>query len=159
MSSETRQKLIEEVSRAVRAQQNAVDEFDEAACKVLGINRTDARCMDILDRTGQMTAGQLATESGLSSGAVTALLDRMERAGYVRRTHDTVDRRRVLVEMTDEAREAAWQIWGPIAEEAVAGFAAYSDDELRIILNFISGGREFLASHIARVKAMPPRRA
>ena len=158
MSSELREELIQKLNHAVREQQNVVDEFDEAACHVLGINRTDARCMDILDRAGRMTAGELAAASGLSSGALTALLDRMERAGYVRRTHDTVDRRRVFVEMTDEARAAAEEIWGPIAEQALAGWDAYTDDQLRFILGFVEGARDFLSAHIDRVRAMPPRR-
>ena len=80
----------------------------------------------------------------------------MERAGYVRRVRDTVDRRRVLVELTDEARRRALEIWGPIAEEAVAGLERYSDEELTLIVDFLRGGSEFLGRHLARIKALPP---
>jgi DNA-binding MarR family transcriptional regulator len=147
-----RKALLEELTLEIRRYQNAQDEFDDAASKRLGINRTDQRCLDILDMHGQMTAGQLATASGLSTGAVTTLLDRLERVGYVRRVRDTVDRRRVLVEITDAARKRAEEIWGPIAAEAGEGFAHYSDEELVFLRDFLRGGQEFLARHLARIK-------
>jgi DNA-binding MarR family transcriptional regulator len=147
--------VIRDLSVEVRRYQNAQDAFDDAAAERLGINRTDQRCMDILDLNGQMTAGQLAAESGLSTGAVTTLLDRMERAGYVQRVRDTVDRRRVLVELTDEARKRAWEIWGPIAAEADEGWGRFSDEQLVFLRDFLVGSQEFLARHLARIKAEP----
>ncbi|HZD79103.1 MAG TPA: MarR family transcriptional regulator, partial [Actinomycetota bacterium] len=67
-----------------RAAQTASDVLDEAAVGVMGINRTDGRCLEIMERSGGLTAGRLASESGLTTGAVTAVLDRLEQAGYVR---------------------------------------------------------------------------
>jgi DNA-binding MarR family transcriptional regulator len=150
--------LIRDLNVEIRRYQNAQDEFDDAASERLGINRTDQRCMDILDLNGQMTAGQLAVESGLSTGAVTTLLDRLERAGYVRRVRDTVDRRRVLVELTDEARKRAWEIWGPIAEEANEGWANVSDEQLLFLRDFLVGSQEFLARHLERIRKATPAR-
>jgi DNA-binding MarR family transcriptional regulator len=147
--------VIRDLSVEVRRYQNAQDAFDDAAAERLGINRTDQRCLDIVDLHGQITAGQLAKESGLSTGAVTTLLDRLERAGYVRRVRDTVDRRRVLVELTDEARKRAWEIWGPIAEEANEGWGTYSDEQLVFLRDFLVGSQEFLARHLARIKGEP----
>jgi DNA-binding MarR family transcriptional regulator len=150
-----REALIGELNVEIRRYQNAQDEFDDAASQRLGINRTDQRCLDILDLNGQMTAGRLAAESGLSTGAVTTLLDRLEQKGYVRRVRDTVDRRRVLVELTDEARERAAEIWGPIAEEASEGWGSVSDEQLLFLRDFLTGSRAFLARHLARIKAEP----
>ena len=159
MSSEIdREALIGELFLEIRRYQNAQDEFDDAASERLGINRTDQRCMDILDMHGQMTAGQLAAASGLSTGAVTTLLDRLERAGYLRRVRDTVDRRRVLVELAPEARKRAGEIWGPIAEEAGERLVRYSDDELVFLRDFMTESREFLARHLARIKEQSPAR-
>ena len=73
---------------------------------VLGLNPTDVRCVDLLDQHGTMTAGALAELAGLSTGAVTFLLDRLERAGFVRRVRDLEDRRRVLVELVPLAADA-----------------------------------------------------
>ena len=102
-----------------------------------------------------MTAGRLASESGLSTGVVTTLVDRLERAGYVRRVRDEVDRRRVLVELTDAARARAGEIWGPIGQESAERMVAYSDAGLAFLLDFLKGSREFLARHLARIKEEP----
>lgn len=148
--------LIQEVALEIRAQQNQVDEFDEAAAERMGINRTDLRCMDILGRHEllgeKMTAGQLAEAAGLTTGAVTALLDRLERIGYVRRAHDAADRRRVLVEVTPKAYRRSAEIWGPIAEHSGALLDRYTAEELTLIRDFLRRGRDMQAEHLARVK-------
>ena len=100
-----------------------------------------------------MTAGRLARESGLSSGALTTLLDRLESRGYVRRVRDTEDRRRIFIEMTDEARRRAWEIWGPIGE-AESFYAGYSDEQLAQLLDFLRQAQEFLARHRGRIESM-----
>jgi DNA-binding MarR family transcriptional regulator len=153
LSRERREELERALTFEIRKFQNAQDEFDDAAYARLGINRSDGRCIDIIDMHGRVTAGQLASESGLSTGAVTTLLDRLERAGYVHRVRDTVDRRRVLVELTDEARRRAGEIWGPIAAESAETIAGYSDAELVFLRDFLQAGRDFLARHLERITA------
>jgi DNA-binding MarR family transcriptional regulator len=156
LSNEAREALLAEVGLEVRMHQNAQDLFDDVACSRLGINRSDGRCLDIVDQRGRVSAGELAQASGLSTGAITTLIDRLERVGYVRRVRDTEDRRRVLVELTDEARARSWEIWGPMAEEGMGGLARYPDDELLLIRDFLRAGRQFLAAHTERIKALPP---
>jgi DNA-binding MarR family transcriptional regulator len=95
------EKLGMRFKEAVRANQTATDVFDEALTIFLGINRTDGRCLDIIDRVGRISAGHLANESGLTTGAVTAVIDRLEAAGYARRTRDTLDRRKIWIEVTE----------------------------------------------------------
>jgi DNA-binding MarR family transcriptional regulator len=140
-----------EVAVEIRKYQNAQDEFDDAAVARLGINRTDGRCLDVLDQHGQMTAGQLAAATGLSSGAVTTLVDRLKRAGYVRRIADQSDRRRVLIELTAKARTRTAEIWAPIGEEWAERSAAYTDEQLLFLRDFLVEGREFLGRHTARI--------
>ena len=154
-SREKREALVHEVGLEVRRQQNAQDAFDEAAYWRLGINRSDGTALDIIEQHGQMTAGQLAKASGLSTGAITTLLDRLERAGYVRRVRDDVDRRRVLVELTDEARRRIGEIWGPIAEASAGWLARYSDEELVLIRDVLRSSRELLNEHLERIKVLP----
>jgi DNA-binding MarR family transcriptional regulator len=159
VSNEGRQKLIDQLIWEVRAQQNAVDVVDQAAFDYLGINRTDGRCLDILERDGPMTAGRLAELAGLSAGAVTTVLDRLERAGYARRTRDTVDRRRVLVEVTPEVRQLAYEVYGgPGSEESNAFFDPYSDEELELLIDFTRRGREFNEAQLARIQALADKR-
>ncbi len=118
-----------------RLHQNAYDRFEDAAAAYLGVNRTAMRCLEVLDREGQLTAGEIAAQTHLSSGAVTAMLDRLERAGLVQRLPDPGDRRRVLVQLTDKARQIAMEVYGPIIE-AMDEFDRYTDDELRLLADF-----------------------
>lgn len=127
----------------IRAFQTAVDAFDEAVADRLGIHRTDLRCLDLLERHEAMTAGELAKASGLTTGAVTRLLDRVERMGYARRVRDSADRRRVLVELTPLARERAAEFYGPIAQAGQTGLERYSADQLTLLRDFLRGARAF----------------
>lgn len=132
----------------IRAGQRATDEVDELVTELMAINRTDSRCMDILEQHGRMTAGQLAAYSGLSTGAVTAVVDRLERAGYAQRVPDASDRRRVLVELTERAQELIWELMGrPMREAAVPVMERYSDGELELLIEFQRQAREFQERH------------
>lgn len=143
---------------AVRESQNAVDRVDEAACDLLGVNRTDLRCLDLLEREGRVTAGRLADLAGLTTGAVTALLDRLERRGYVRRLRDERDRRRVLVEITPEAVELAERVYGPIGEEALGELEGYTDEQLTLLRDHYLRGARFLVEHASRIREEARRR-
>lgn len=168
MSSETsnsgenlprsRAELIELLGREVRLQQNATDAVDELFSLYIGVNRTDARCMDLLDLHGPMTAGELADRAGVTTGAVTAILDRMERAGYVRRVRGDEDRRKVHVELTEEARRVATEFYAPIAERGSRLLARFSMEELRVILEAVRLGREVNERFAAEVRERVPRR-
>jgi len=125
---------------AVRANQTATDMFDEALSQFLGINRTDGRCMDIIDRLGRITAGQLATESGLTTGAVTAVVDRLETAGYLRRVRDPADRRKVWIEATEEFRTITARIFGHYARTSPKLMQRFTREQLRGIYEFLEIG-------------------
>src|SRR5262249_434051 len=93
----SREELTGRFSLAIRASQNVSEAFDEHVAARLGINRTDMRALDILDQRGPISAGELAEAMHLSSGAITTLVDRLERAGWARRRRDSDGRPRVLV--------------------------------------------------------------
>lgn len=133
----SREELLARGIRQVRLFQVASDKMDDAFCRKVGINHTDGRCLDLLDVHDGLTAGELASAAGLSPGAVTTVLDRLERMGLVSRTRDEIDRRRVLVTLTDEARRLAWEVYGPIAEYARPRLDELSDDELVVILGYL----------------------
>jgi DNA-binding MarR family transcriptional regulator len=116
------------------------------------------RCLDILQRGEAMTAGDVARESGLTTGAVTAVLDRLERAGYVRRRRDTEDRRRVLVEVVPEAFTGMADFYGPLAEWTATELSQYDDDRLVFLRDFLRSGREFLEAHTDHVRREVVRR-
>jgi len=136
VSSDPRQALLGALSEAVRRNQRSTDAVDEAAQALMGVNRTDGRCMDILDRHGRMTAGELARDARLTTGAITAVIDRLERGGYAHRVPDPDDRRRVLVELTEHARMLSWELFGPLAEAAGPLLDSYDDAQLELLIEF-----------------------
>jgi DNA-binding MarR family transcriptional regulator len=135
-----------------------VQSFDEAAARYLGTNLTDLRCLGAVYREGPATAGRLAQVAGITAGAVTAALDRLERLGYVRRVRDTVDRRQVHVELTDEANRLFEEIWGPLAEESQAALYRLTNRELALFRDLLRRNRAVQQAHTARVQRLPARR-
>jgi DNA-binding MarR family transcriptional regulator len=140
--------LLGQLTSEVRASQRATDVSDELVCQLLGINRTDARCLDILESYGRLSAGELAQRSGLTTGAITAVVDRLERLGYAQRVADPGDRRRVFVEMTDRALQASIELFMPIAQGAASIAERYTDEQLRLFIDFQRVGRELQERHI-----------
>jgi DNA-binding MarR family transcriptional regulator len=132
-----RQAALMEMVRLVRLQQIASDKMDDAFCRMAGINLTDGRCLDLLDVHDGLTAGELAEAASLSPGAVTTVLDRLERMGLVLRTRDPTDRRRVLVELTPKARELAFKAYGPVSTYASDYIEQLTDEEIDTISRFL----------------------
>jgi DNA-binding MarR family transcriptional regulator len=120
----------------------AASEFDERLAKKLKLGRSDMRCLELIDREGPLTAGHLAEESGLTTGAVTFILDRLEEAGMVTRRRDTEDRRRVWVEVVPEARERLACLQQPIAEEMRQVAQRFKADELALVRDFMRQAKE-----------------
>jgi DNA-binding MarR family transcriptional regulator len=100
---------------------------------------------------GTITAGDLAAAARLTSGAITAVLDRLEERGLVRRVRDTNDRRRVLVEIAIDLNELSAPVFGPFLEDAQRKLDAYSDREVAFLVRFLRDNREVLTRHITRL--------
>jgi DNA-binding MarR family transcriptional regulator len=141
--SRQKREVYEELIDEVRRSQNATARFDQAVADALGLNRTDMRCVDVLHRHGRVSAGQLAQETGLSSGAMTAALDRLERAGYTRRVRDAHDRRRVLVELDPDSARTAQAFYSEHTAYAERLFRRHGLAELELLLRYVREGREF----------------
>lgn len=152
-----RRALVDEVTLELAELQAATDAVDEAVAERLAINRTDLACLNSLYRRGAMSAGQLADESGLTPGAITTALDRLERASYAQRTRDEVDRRRVLVELTPQARQTAAELYAPVLEAGQAGYQRYSLEELRLLRDFLRRAQQIQAEHVAYLRTSAPR--
>jgi DNA-binding MarR family transcriptional regulator len=116
--------------------------------KKFKLSRTDMRCLDILGHSGPMTAGQLSDESGLSTGAVTFLLDRLEEAGMVKRRRDTDDRRRVWVELVPAAQKRLLHAQQPIIEEMKQVTQRFKAEELAIVRDFMREAKEVFQRQI-----------
>jgi DNA-binding MarR family transcriptional regulator len=154
MSRETKSELIHELMHLARAHEAANDAFDEVAAQKLGLNRTDVRCLGIIDNEGPVTAGRLAELSGLTSAAVTSILDRLEDAGYARRTRDQKDRRQVIVELTPLVAERGEPIWGPLGEQAEALMSRMSAEQLKGVIELFRAWIELNDQHVERVRKL-----
>ena len=143
----SREALLQALIDEIRAGQRATELVDEAACRLMGINRTDGRCLDILEQRGRMGAGELAAEARLTSGAITAVIDRLERAGYARRVSDPDDRRRVLVEPTEKAYAVSEELMGPLGDMGWPKAADYTDEQLALLVDFQRFSRELQEHH------------
>ena len=122
-----------------------------------GLGRTDVRAMvaimDAARRGEALTAGVLGQAVDLSSASVTALVDRLERAGHVRRVRDADDRRRVALELSESAVAAGAEFFGGLNRDLMAAMADYSDDELTVVRRFLTRMAAVIERH---ARADPP---
>lgn len=148
----SRSQLMEVLARELRGYQSALDVFDDVVAARLSINRTDLRCLDILSARGSLTAGELARLAGLSSGAMTFALDRMEKMGFVTRKREEVDRRHVQVCMTELAQKLGWSLHEPLVTEMRAAARAFGLAELEAVRSFLSLARQLYEKHSALLR-------
>jgi DNA-binding MarR family transcriptional regulator len=149
-----REAIIDEGGKVFRAYQTSNDNFDQAIADRLGMNRTDMRCIDLIDQAGGMTAGELARAAGLTTGAVTAVVDRLERAGMARRVADPSDRRRVRIEVTPKLWELTGPLMMPFIAESQAILEDYSTEELERFAEFLRRVIDVQAKHIERIREL-----
>jgi DNA-binding MarR family transcriptional regulator len=148
-----KKKLVEELISEFRESGNLDDAFDNVAARQLGVNETDLHCLNIIQNAGGLTAGELAAHAGLTSGAVTGVVDRLEKVGFARRVPDPEDRRRVKLEVTPKFYERAERIWGPVAEEWSAALGRqFSVDELDLIIGFLRRTNEINRAQLERLR-------
>lgn len=128
--------------------------FSQAVAERVGLNATDMESLDFLNLYGPMTAGRLAELSGLTTGAVTGVIDRLEAAGYVRRERDPKDRRRVIIQPRPERFGDFTPYYGPLYELMTNLLARYSDAELTLLLDYYTETNRVFGKEIARVRGM-----
>jgi len=163
-SNHSKLELIRQIGQRVQAFQDATDELDEAVGARLRLNRTDLRCLSVLSQAGGISASALADATGLTRGAMTTALDRIETAGYAKRVWDQEDRRTVRVEITAAARQAIDVLYGPLAKEGGQLLQAYTAAALAAVARYLEDGRQLQRAHAQRIRTLaasggPPARA
>ncbi len=151
-ASQKKSKLADDLVTAFRASGNQDAAFENLAAERLGVSRSDLHCLNAIENAGGLSAGELAATVGLTSGAVTGVVDRLERAGFARRVADPGDRRRVEIEVTPEFYARADVIWGPLAAEwAEVLSSGFTAAELARITQFLRLTSEVGKRHLERL--------
>lgn len=146
---------MDELGPIVQSYQSAVDDFDREAARLLGVNDTDLRCMEQLVVAGETgaTPRQIADRLALTTGSVTTMLDRLEKAGYVTRSQHPTDGRRVVVHLTPQAHDRIWDIIGPhIAESSATVTAEFTAAELDTVKRFLETVTRVQSEHVTRLR-------
>ena len=146
-SANSRERLVQSVISGLRGLDTELDLMNQAIADFSGMNRTDAQCMDIISATGSITPGALAHRIGLTPGAVTTILDRLEAGGWIVRRHDTADRRRVLVEPSPSKLAQRKTLFKGLQRATRNLAQRYSDEQLEFVVEFLQGTAGIVAEH------------
>ena len=151
-SSENRNEMTTAIGLAIMQWQDATQAYDEAVGVRLGLNMAERHCIGLL-YGGPQSAGAIATATGLTPAAVTALIDRLEARGLLTRTRSLEDRRKVVIEATEATRDLSARYYGAIAREGEKVIATFSDAELATISRFVTTALDLQRDQLARLKA------
>ena len=154
----TERALAGQVAGSLRALSTEIDRLDQVAADRYGLNRTDMRALDILGQAGPLAPTALARMLGFTTGGVTSVLDRLERAGYVRRRPDPGDRRRQVVQATEATSVRDQEVFGDLIRGTGDLLASYTDDQLRVIQDFLDRTRQLTATYADALGAQRPPR-
>lgn len=150
----SRAQLIAAFDRETRRMGSVATLLNHAVAEYLGLHQTDHECLDLLDWTGPLTAGEIGAHLGLTSGAVTGLIDRLEAGGWVYRERDPEDRRRVFVKVSGEQGAEVWPLYRPLAE----AIEAYRDEldprSLRTVVEFLEFANEAITRTVRHARDM-----
>lgn len=156
MPESVRLQLANELQQAIQRSTMWTVLLHHAVASKAGINVTDAQCINLLSLDGPMTPGQLAQSMGITTGgAITAVVDRLEKSGFVKRTRDIDDRRKVIVELIPDSLDRIAGYFEPIAEITMKRFSSYTDEQLRFLLDFARGNNDAMPDIIKKVQGMP----
>jgi len=139
---------------AARLASNASDLFDEEIAHFLGINGTDARCIDLIDFHQRVTAGQLAQAASLTTGAVTTAVDRLVKAGLVRRERGEDDRRKVYIEVTPQGRSLLRSLYAPFKNSWLQQGMAFSDEAIATMTKYFTIARRMNLAYVEALRAL-----
>lgn len=128
--------------------------FHAAVAERLGMSMTDVKCYSILRQAGPMTAGDLAARVSLTTGAITGVIDRLDKKGLVQRRPDPNDRRRVVVELVPnpERERAIAGLYAPMGSAITRLVTSYSQSERATLVDFITKATEILESETAALR-------
>lgn len=125
--------------------------FHQVAAAKYGLGVTDMKALSALQQEGPMTAGQLAIRLSLTTGAVTNVIDRLERQEFVRRAPDPTDRRKVIVTINQEKLAAGNNVYLSMGEAFGALYETYSTEQLEFLTQYYHASIELTKQEIAKL--------
>lgn len=150
-----RQQMRFALNLAIREASALGQMFSETIAAKVGLGGSDLEYLDMIAMRGRMTAGELAAATGLTTGAITGLIDRLEKAGFAARERDPDDRRRVYVSAVPEALGRAASHYEGLGTAMDRLAESYSEAELALILDFFGRSREIMRGELSRAKEAP----
>jgi DNA-binding MarR family transcriptional regulator len=150
-SQDGKTELTERLMLALRRSSAAGVLHGQTIARRAGINSTDMECLDLILMSGPSTAGEIGRRTGLSSGAVTGLIDRLEKLGLVERTADAKDRRKVVVKVREDRIGPIARPFEPLGKRMQALLATYSREQLRLLLDFTERSGEIVQARVAEL--------
>jgi len=151
--------LVPALEQALRETSAQSVLFSHAVAERAGMSAADLESLDLLIRHGPMTAGRLAELTGLTTGAVTGLVDRLERRGYARRERHPTDRRSVVVQpLTESALRDFEPSYTAMRQAIDKLFSRYSEEELNVILDFMERAAAVTAEQVGALRSQANRR-
>ena len=152
--TKARAALMQELENALRRSSAQGVIFGQTVANTVGISGSDLECLDFLNLEGRVTAGRLAEVTGLTTGAITGVVDRLEKAGLVRRERDPADRRKVFIAIVPENVAKVARFYEHMQRGMVKLWESYSDAELRLLLEFASKGYQTMLAATEELKSM-----
>jgi DNA-binding MarR family transcriptional regulator len=148
--------LLAAVLREVRRMTAQSVLIGQAVSERFGLSSSDLECLDLALLSGGATAGEFAKATGLTTGAITGVIDRLERAGYVRREKDPTDRRKVIVRARPAMTRRIAPLYDSLQREMTALWSVYSDEQLALILDFLVKSCDLAVQEIAKLQRKGP---
>ena len=152
----SRREILEQLARVGREHSDATVLFHASIASLLDLHPTDYKVLGILERSGPLSAGEIARRSGLATASVTNLVDRLEQKGFVRRVADPTDRRRVMVEAVADRLTNARSLFASTRRSVAQLFDRYSDRDLSVIADFLHHNAERLRSETSKLATVAP---
>ena len=148
-----RAQLAAKFGEGFRKTSSLMQLLGQAAADRIGLNATDLNCLNILSFSGEMTAGDLAKQTGLSTASISGVADRLVEARFVRRERDPKDRRRVVIRLVlNSALRDVAPVFLPLIQSWQGVVDRYTDDELRLIVDFYDQMEQVIRNHLTRLR-------
>ena len=153
MSTNERENLLHIFNDQLRHFSTDTILFHQAVAERLGLNSTDHKCLDMILRNQPITAGELSNLTGLTTGTITGVIDRLEKAGYVFREKDPEDRRKVMIRVhTKKAESNIMSHLQSFGQSMEAMLEQYDNEQMKFLFDFFERSRDILRNETLKLK-------